>query len=245
MQRVRAILLIGLLLLAACTPTSTDEPSVDPQELLQNAVDNLRALDSFRIELIQGGEPFRFEFQFGEGEIPFVTALRRAEGAFIAPDLLWADARITFQELPVTVGLLATSTGQWIRALGGGWIAYEYAAGFDPSTMMVDGRGFSRAMNELDSLEYVGQETRNGLSVYHMTGTASGEVVNDILFGLLTILQDVVLVDVYVQTETEQVSTLILTLPNTASEGEEDTYWSIDVYDYNADIDLDIPEEAN
>jgi|GEM_PF-742597 len=241
------LLVTGMFIIGACTPQATDDTITDEEahELVQESVDNLRELRSFRMRVTQGGVPYRFYFQLGPDQPEFVTAMSSAEAGFIAPDNLFASARITVRGILVNVGLFATGEGQWLSPLNAAWIPYVYAEGFDPGDMMEEGNGFNRAISGLTELTYIGTEMREGTEVVHVRGNATGEVVNTLLFGILEIVEDNTVVDVYIDEEALLPVELLLTLPDSANEEYEDTFWRIDIYDANVVFDVDSPDEVN
>jgi len=245
----RAVIIIALvltlLLLGACSPTSPEQYSEeDGQELLTESIDNLRELQSFRMDVTQGGTPYRFYFQLGPSGVQFVTVMSRAEGAYIAPDHLFASARINVSGLFVNIGLYATSMGQWLKPLSSNWIEYEYAPGFDPRSMMADGDGFRYAIDNMYDTSYEGIVTRDGRQLMHVRGMATNQVVNSLLFGLLVILEDRAVVDVFIDPEERVPAELLLTLPDTSTENTENTFWRIEIFDANEQIEVDHPPEV-
>ncbi len=246
LKNVRSILLILMttLIVVSCTGQGNDTDISDDEarEILRESVDNLRSLRSFRVGVEQGGVPYRFYFQMGPEQGEFVTAMSNAEGAFIAPDNLYASARIRFQGLLVNVGLFATSEGQWLSPLNTAWVPFVYAPGFDPGSMMTDGDGFRFAIDNLTNIQYIGTEKQDGNDIIHMRGNATSDVVNSLLFGLLEIIEDVAIVDFYIDRQRELPAEILLTLPDTATEEYVNTFWLIDIYDANEQIQLDTPE---
>lgn len=239
---ISLLLMIGLLL-SACTGLS--ERDLDKDEahgLLSDSINNLRELQSFRMDITQGGTPYLFYFQLGPSGFEFVTAMTRAEGAYIAPDKLLANARIDFRGILVSVGLFASSTGQWLRPLSSNWVEYEYAPGFDPRDMMQNGKGFHRAIDGLTELEFVGYETRAGADVLHLRGNATNDVVNSLLFGLLYILEDTTIVDIFVDAKETIPSEILLTLPESSTDETENTFWKIELHDLDQAIEMETPE---
>lgn len=242
-MKIISLLLILGLLLAACTGSpDRDLDSNEARAVLGDSINNLRSLQSFRMDVTQGGTPYWFYFQLGPTGFEFVTAMTRAEGAFIAPDKLLANARIDFRGVLVNIGLFANSSEQWLRPLSANWIEYEYAPGFDPRQMMENGYGFHRAIDGLTELEFVGYETRAGIEVLHLRGNATNEVVNSLLFGLLVILEDFAIVDIFIDTQASIPSEILLTLPDSSTETTENTFWKIELYDINQAIDINTPE---
>jgi MFS family permease len=235
--------LLLLLLLGACS--SNEQRSLsneEAREALRDSVDTLRQMSSFRMDVTQGGTPYLFYFQIGFTEA--VVALTRAEGAFIAPDNLYANAVMSFGNDLINIGLFANSSNQWMRPLALDWLVYEYAPGFNPLDVMGEGTGFNFAIDNLTNVEFVAYETHNGLETIHVHADASRDVVNSLLFGLLYIAEDTATVDFYIDVAKNIPAELILTLPDTSTETSEDTFWQIEIYDLNKPIEIDTPSNV-
>lgn len=239
------LLFMTALILVSCTGQGDNNNTLsdeDAREILRESVDNLRTLRSFRVGVEQGGVPYAFYFQMGPEQGEFATAMSSAEGAFIAPDNLYASARIRFQGLLVNVGLFATSEGQWLSPLNTAWVPFVYAPGFNPGTMMSEGRGFNFAIDNITNIEYIGTQARDSGNIIHMRGNATSEVVNTLLFGLLEVIEEVTIVDFFIDSERDLPAEILLTLPDTATDEFENTFWLIDIYDANEQIALDTPQ---
>lgn len=239
-NRLLILSLVLLFVLAACGGGNRESLSdEEAHAALQEAVTNLRQLQSFRIDVTQGGTPYLFYFQIGLVET--VVALTRAEGAFIAPDNLYASAVMSAQDRLVNIGLFANSTNQWIKPLSLDWFVYEYAPGFNPLDVMGEGTGFNYAVDNLTELEFVAYESHNGLETLHLQANASRDVVNSLLFGLLYIAEDQARVDFFIDVDKNIVAELLLTLPDTATESSPNTFWQIEIHDHNQQIEVDTP----
>lgn len=233
-----------ILLLSACgagdsSQTSTED--IDPQALVREAVENLQMTDAFGLLVEQVGIPFNFLFQLGPDQPEIVTTLSRIEGGFIAPDIVHGSARLSINGAGVSIDIFAEETRQWLKALGSDWLNFSFASGFDPSTLLQDGRGFDAAVSRVENLELVGQEQLFGQDTFHVRGEAAGEVVNDLLFGLIEITEEQVSIDLYINTETQLPTYLVVTIPDTAADGEGDTAWNIELFDFDIIPELDTP----
>jgi MFS family permease len=241
--RLLLIFLSLIWIFTACSPqdnTAIDEADAVPT--LRNAMDNLRGLASFRMDIEQGGTPYRFSFQLGPDAFAFETFMTEAQGAYIAPDRIWASAVINLRGALLNIGLFATEEGQWLKPLSSNWIEFVYAEGFNPAEMMVDGGGFQTAVERMADVTFIGRENRNGVEVLHVRGAADGETVNALLFGLLSGIEGISQADIYIDAATLVPSEMLLTLLDSAEEGNENTFWRIEIYDLNANIELDLPE---
>ncbi len=239
-RRLALLLLLCLTVLAACTGSGGNTAVTDDAPgVLRASIENLRELRSFRFGIEQGGTPFEFNFQMGPGQAPVITAMTNADAAFIAPDKLYANARISVRGLLVNVGLFATGDNQWLSPLNTPWIPFVFAEGFDPGTFMSEDAGFSYAINDLTDVEFI--ESGDSSGRVHLRGNATADVVNELLFGLVTLDADVTVVDIFIDTEQNLPVEIILTVPGTADAEYEDTFWRIDLYDSNEIIDIDAP----
>lgn len=245
MLRIFCLVTLSLIFLTACSSEPVADPTADAETLLAESVNLIRESESFSLIVEQGGEPFRFIFQLGPDLPEFITVMSRATGSFIAPDGLYADARIQFEGVSINVQLFAKTETQWVKALGLPYVEYNFAPGFNPSILMAEDSGFNRALSQLDSLEYVGRENRNRIDTHHVRGETDGDVINDLLFGLLEILEERVIVDVFIDVETGYPAEMLLTLPDTATDENEDTYWLIEIFDVNEPLDIDTPDEVD
>lgn len=243
MRQVFSVL-VAMVILAGCGGAATT-PTVTPpssETLLRQAINNIRDAESFAMSVEQGGAPFPFIFQLGANDDPFRTVMQRATAHFVAPDQLHASARMRVEGAPpISLQLYVNGFTQWLKPPLFRWTQYEYAPGFNPRLLMGEDSGFNSALSRLNRIDFLGLEDRFGEMVYHVRGEASGQVVNDLLFGLLIINEDTAIVDVYIDDETRFPSELLLTLPGTATDEQEDTFWRIELFDVNQPQEFETP----
>ena len=248
MKRILGLLLLALLSLAGCTgstdPTAT--PPV-PQALLTTVIQNLQQLKTFRMIIEQTGTPYLFSVTLDQGQTEVVAEMRSARAQYENPNVLYADTRLSIGGLPpLGVEIFARGSDQWFKLIGSDWLKYTIAEGFDPGQLIQDDSGFPAALSKLKDLTYVGDETLDtGESVFHVNGLAEGQVINDLMFGLLQVSQDNVKVDVYVEKTALLPVLLLVTLPDTATEDTpQDTQWRIEVFDINAPLENKGPQAS-
>ncbi|GAB1420993.1 hypothetical protein MASR2M15_11250 [Anaerolineales bacterium] len=235
-----------ILLIAACSPT--EEPATDVQDpivLLQEAVDQIQSYETFHMILEQTGAPYYFGIAFDEGDDVIGARLLRAQGQFINPDELFANVKLNIG-LTASVDLFARGDDQWLRPPASkDWVHFPFAEGFDPGRILAADAGLQAALSTLQNIEYMGLETLiDGSQAYHIKGTASGEVVNDLMFGLLTLENDVD-VDIYIDQVAKNPSQIIVTMPETiTAEDPEPTRWVIEIFDINAEPSFEYPGAA-
>jgi hypothetical protein len=210
--------------------------------LLARVVENLRDVESFQLLIEQQGVEYPFGISLDEGQSVVNAIMRRGEAQYVAPNIMYANVNLRVGGLPVlAVELYAEGLNQWFK-LANQWINYPIAEGFNPGDLIAENGGFSQALDQLNEIEYIGAETLiDGTETWHIQGTASGQVINELLFNLLFVEQDVV-VDVYIDQATSLPAVLQVTLPGTATEEEGDTVWRIEIYDYNGEVTYQAPD---
>lgn len=235
-----SLMLTLSVLLVACEAdapaTPSDEP-VDAFALLTEAVNNLREVRSFEMLVEQRGVPYVFGVTLGEGQAGIVAELIRAQAQYIAPDVMYAKPRIRALGAPVEFELFARDTDQWLRAFGSDWQQFVVAEDFNAADLVREGSGFDRALNQLRDLEYVERTTLiDGTAADHVRGFADGQVIYDLLFGLVIIESDDVIVDVYINPDNQMPVQLEVKLPDTATEAiPNDTMWYVELFNFGAD----------
>lgn len=240
---LRFLILVGLVaILAACGAGPSQDDEIDPQGLLEEAVANLQTTDSFALLVEQIGVPYRFDFQLGPDQPNIIATMSRANGGYLAPDNAYASARLNVAGVNVNVDIFAQGTQQWLKALGVNWVPFEFAPGFNPETLLQDDSGFEAALSRLDSLNFLGEERLFGQTTYHVRGEAAGEVISDLLFGLVEIVQDRVFIDVYIDTTERNPVYIVATIPDTADDDNGDTAWNIELFDFNEGAEVNTPD---
>jgi len=249
-RRGLAILIVlGVLsaLLAACQGSGDgeDEEAIDPLALLQETADAVRAAQTFRIDVVHSGAKYYADILITE-TIEATVAFNRATGDYVAPDLLQATVQVALPDSRITqdIGILSNGPRQYVRFPPAPWFEADFAPGFNPEALIAEESGFQAALASLTDLQYVGQESLDtGEPVYHLSGIADGVAVTDLLVGVIEI-EGTVPIDVYIHRETRYPARLVVRQPGTETEEEpEPTMWTIEVYDYNAAIEITPPEE--
>lgn len=236
---VRFFLII--LLLAACqTATPTPEATPEPRDLLTASAENIRASDTFRMQVISTGAPYPVSTDFGAD-----VFFRQATAQYVAPATMQGSVRLIVASIPAEVDIFARADDQFYRnpiLTGGRWLNQPFAPGFNPQLLIANDTGFQAALDSLINIAYVGVETlEDGTAVHHLAGTADGADISALLAGII-LVEGNAEVDVYIATESGLPVRFIIRLPETVTETEtEPTTWTVDVYDVNAEPELDDP----
>jgi hypothetical protein len=243
--RSKPVLLVIILILAACTsatPTEEAPPAETPLEILQESADNIRGSETFRMIVEQSGDSYKFPIIIDEAGTSTYGALRRALAQWVAPDGLQATASVRVGAIPLSVDILARGANQWLRFVGTSWISAPFAPKFNPVALIAEESGFNKAMTELAVLENMGDTTlEDGTPVHHLRGIATGPSVAELLIGLIEDSGDVQ-VDVFIDRVTRFPVLIIVT--DILEEGSElePTFWRIEIFDVNAESEIDNPE---
>jgi hypothetical protein len=180
----------------------------------------------------------------GAGQAGIVAELIRAEAQYIAPDVMYAKPRIRALGAPLEIELFARDTDQWLKALGTDWQQFVVAEDFNATDLVREDSGFDKALSGLRDLQYIERTTLiDGSVAHHVRGFADGQVIYDLLFGLLTVENDNVIVDVYIDPERIIPLQLDVVLPETATDDEpDDTQWYVELFEFDGEAIFEAPD---
>lgn len=235
------LIMIAVLLLTGCDPTPTPEPDYpDPHQLVQDAVQATRKADTFKLIIERGGAPVYID------ETQAIEFLR-AQGHFVLPDQVQVSVKIKLAGVVGQAELIASGLNQYLShttLTGGMWHKFTFLPGFDPENMLAENGGLDRALSSVKELELIGVEQKDGKETYHVRGTGVGEDVAAFTLGLVS--NHDVEVDAWIDTETKRVVHLrVVEINRPLPEGEtEPPVWTVELYDYNTDLTVEIPEDA-
>jgi hypothetical protein len=205
------------------------------------AASNISATESFRMSVDRTGADYFITTDFGD------VAFRRATAQYVAPNVMQANVRVVAGSITIDVEVFSRGENQWFRGIWTNniWVNATFAPGFNPEALIAQETGFQAALNALLELEMVGvEELEDGTPVYHLHAVAKGEDVSALMVGLISATGNVE-VDVYIHQNDLYPVRFVIVQPDTVTEAEPDpTTWTVDVYDLNAEPDIDDPEAA-
>ena len=244
MPKFILLLLTGLCLaLTACRggqPATVETPD-DPQALLETAVENMQAADSFRMIIEQRGKPYPLRLSL-DGVNTITAKWQRGAAQYISPSELYIQVKLDIG-ITAMVDVFSLDDQQWIRlANGAPWLPFSVDEVFDISRLMADGDGLEYAMTRLTAPQILGQVALvDGAQTTHIRATAVGETVTSLLLGLLEPSGDVQM-DAYIRTDSQHIALIEITLLEEG--GDDPTVWRIEFYDYNAPRGFDRPPQT-
>ena len=238
---MRYLLIVALALwLAACTGAATQEPPADPLQLVDQAAQHIRESQSFRMSVIRTGAAYFVSTDLGDVDFSKATA------QYVAPDTLEATVRVIAAGLPTDVDIFSRGPDQWFRhpvLTADKWLNAPFAEGFNPELIISEDTGFQTALRALIDLSFVGDENlEDGTPVFHLKATAKGEDISALLANIVVVTGQVQ-VDVYIDQQTIMPVRFVIIQPDTVTDTQPDpTTWTVDIYDVNAEPQLDPPD---
>ncbi len=235
----RLLIALCLLILAAgCSGNPTEAPP-DPAALMNQATSNVMQVKALRMIVERTGADYVMQTDIGN------AVFNRIEAQYLAPNQIQATANVTLSGLPVEIEIFARDDDQWWRIIGSPWLKTTFLQGFNPRSLMQDeDRGLRAALRALENIQFVGNEQlEDGTAVYHLRSNADGAVVSWLMLYLVQMTGQVE-VNAYIDSAQTLPVKFVIVQPETATESEEPTTWTMELYDFNADIQLDEPQAA-
>ena len=167
MKNILFALLLLSLLLTAC---GTDIPQIPPAEVITRAGDAMLQAPSFHFKIDISGKPV---------VLNQVTqlSLRSAEGDFARPDKMGVHLKVLLAVAAAELDMIALGNEQYLtNVLTKQWEVLPPEFGFNPAVMFDPQVGLEQLLKAgLDNAHWIGVETLDGKSIFHVQGSISGE----------------------------------------------------------------------
>lgn len=242
----RLIVLWLILVLAACgSGKSDDETPPDVEILVSDAAQLMQDAETFSLEITTEGASFGF-FIEPPGIDPVEVSFNRAIGQYATPGEIYATVNVGVGRLTLDAVVYANGEDQWFKIPPiVDWVNSDFAEDFNPTRLVGGDSGFRAALTSIVDLLYVGRESINGTGVYHISGTADGEDISNLLLsGLIDDMVGIVPVEIYLHRDTGYPVRLVVEQPGTATDTLPNTTWTVDVFDINKPSEIVPPEGA-
>lgn len=238
-------LLALILLLAACGGDDEDESNdvAPPEELIAAAATAIDDASAFQISIAATGSPVALNAETIGLDVPIT--FQRAEGAFVAPDSLGGDVTILIEDVTAEVDMIVVGPDQYLNhplITLGNWRQITFSETFDASNLVVSENSIASALNEMSAIEYIGEEDLDGLPMHHIRGVVASERVSAVTVGLIGDEGEVAL-DLFIRTSDGLLEQLVITEEET-DRADGAVEWTIGLFDYNGDYQIDRPEVA-
>lgn len=238
-----AALLLALLLVG-CNRDDKQEQPPDTVKLLADAAQKLDEARSFQLALEVTGAPILLDSS--KINMDVTLTLQRAEGVFVRPDTLQANVTILMDDIAAEVELIAVGQDQYLRhpiITLGQWQALKFSEGFNPASLVTGDDSIANALRAIQNVAFVGEETLDGLPVYHLKGEVDAARVEAVTVGLIGTKTGTVKVDLYIRVRDGLLEELRLEEPiKPEVDANQPSVWKIGLYDYNGDYTVSRPE---
>lgn len=229
---------IVILAISGCSGNTqaTMEPTPDAPQLLQQATDNILAVNALKIIVDRTGADYVLKTDIGS------ATFNRMEAQYVAPNLMQAKAKVTLKSLPVEIEIFARDDDQWWRIVGTNWAKQTFLLGFNPRSLLTQqDRGLRAAFASLENVTFAGDEQLDdGTPAYHLTATADGDKISWMMLYLVQISGQTK-IDVYIDKDKKLPQKLTVVQPDTATDKVKATTWDMEFYDFNAASSLTPP----
>lgn len=239
------VLLIVLPVLVACgNGDEEDDSPEDVAALLNAAADELDNAESYQFVLRQSGAPTRFEF---EGFEAIDITFNDATATFISPNTVKADLSVSLDASTQKAEIIGVEDRQYFRQAlitGGEWEQQNLVPSFQPADLQSEDAGIGSALRSMENAEFIGNEERDGIRVFHIRGQVPAERLNSVTVGLMSTRTGQITTDVYIRRDdTNRVAFIELEEPSPPD--TEDTLaktWEIEFRGYNQDYTVNEPD---
>lgn len=226
------------LLPIASLSLAQDEPRMTAQELVDAAVDQLQAADSFKLAIEQTGAAFPLALSF-DGVNMLPATLTSAEAQVVSPNELYISALLQFF-IPLALDIYSLDDRQWLSFPSGApWILLPAFEDFDTNRLLAAGDGIEYVMENLQNPQLVGVDApQDEDALWQVQGRAAGEGVSGLLFGFIE-PQDDVEIRAYITPEDGRFARLEITMLETVGVPDtEPAVWHIRFYDFDLPPDF-------
>lgn len=241
MNQAMKLFLVAILAVMARWAWAQEATEISPRALLDGAVAELQAAESFRLAIEQTGEPYQLALTL-DGVHLLPASLLSAEAQIISPDQLHISALVRMF-IPLSLDVYSRVDRQWLSFPSGApWIPLPAFEGFDISRLLATDDGIDWAMSSLRAARLSKAEALvDERRAWRIEARAPAEAVERLLFGLIA-PQDDVAIDAYIGVADGRLLLIEIVMLETVSDmGKEPSVWRIKFYDYDAPRAFDPP----
>jgi lipoprotein LprG len=222
--------LLGLLL-TACGPTI---PQIPPAEMVTRAGEAMLQAPSFHFKIDISGKLVVLN-QLTQ------LSLRSAEGDFARPDKMGVHLKVLLAVAAAELDMIALGNEQYLtNVFTKQWEVLPPEFGFNPAIMFDPQIGLEQLLLKvgLDNAHWIGVETIDGQSVYHLQGSISGERLQGMSGGLIS--KGPVEVDLWIEPDTSLPRKAVIV--DRDSDLEKPTTWTMTFSSYGKDVTITTPK---
>ncbi len=230
MKNILFVLLLLGLLLTACGPNI---PQIPPAEVITRAGDAMLQAPSFHFKIDLSGKPVVLN-QATQ------LALRSAEGDFARPDKMGVHLKVLLAVAAAELDMIALGNEQYLtNVLTQQWEVLPPKFGFNPAIMFDPQVGLEQLLKAgLDNVHWIGVETLDGKSLFHLQGSISGERLQGMSSGLIG--KGPVDVDLWIEPDTYLPRKAMIV--DKGSDPEKPTTWTMTFSSYGKEVNITAPK---
>ena len=236
----RALLAASALAISACGGSGSSEPTeptvpADATSIVAASARAMGETTSVRFELRRAGAPvFIDEFE--------KLTLNSAVGQFTVPGSAQAVLEVGVEGgLTTELGAIAVDDEVWLsNPITGVFETLPAGYDIDPSLFFDPVNGWQPLMENLSDVSFVGTETRDGNSRYHIAATAPAEQV-EVITARLVRNQDVE-IEFWIQPVTGEVREAKFSAEIPNDSGSAEVQWTLLLSDYGKEFDIQPPD---
>jgi lipoprotein LprG len=218
------------LLLTSCGPNI---PQIPPAEAITRAGDAMLQAPSFHFKIDIAGKPVVLN-QLTQ------LSLRSAEGDFSRPDKMGVHLKVLLAVAAAELDMIALGNEQYLtNVLTKQWEVLPPEFGFNPAIMFDPKMGLEQVLKGgLDTVRWIGTETVDGNSLWHLQGSISGERLQGMSGGLIS--KGPIDVDLWLEPDTYLPRKAVIV--DKDSDPEKPTTWTMTFSSYGKDVNITAPE---
>jgi lipoprotein LprG len=230
MKQLLFTLVLLSLMLTACGP---DIPQIPPAEVITRAGDAMLQTPSFHFKIDIAGKPVVLNRLTQ-------LSLRSAEGDFARPDRMGVHLKVLLAVAAAELDMIALGNEQYLtNVLTQQWETLPPEFGFNPAIMFDPHMGLEQTLKGgLDNARWIGTETVDGKSLWHLQGTISGERLQGMSGGLIS--KGPIDVDLWIDPDTSLPRKAVIV--DKDSDAEKPTTWTMTFSSYGKDVNIAAPE---
>ena len=230
MKKLLFTLVLLSLLLTACGP---DIPQIPPAEVITRAGDAMLQTPSFHFKIDINGKPVVLN-QLTQ------LSLRSAEGDFARPDKMGVHLKVLLAVAAAELDMIALGDEQYLtNVLTKQWEVLPPEFGFNPAIMFDPQMGLEQTLEgRTGYARWIGAETLDGKSLFHLQGTISGERLQGMSGGLIS--KGPIDVDLWIEPDTYLPRKAVIV--DKDSDPEKPATWTMTFSSYGKDVNITAPE---
>ena len=205
----------------------------DVTDVLSSASQRLADIESLHFTLAIDGDTYIDE----SGAIQ----LQGAKGDLARPDKVAVEFQVRLLgATTVSIRMITIGTDSWTTDLiTGNWGDAPPEFGYNPSILYDDQDGLGPVMGKLESADLASIEDIEDREAYHVTGTATSEIIAPLTAGTMT--GDEVAVELWIDVETSDLLRVKVIEPESEAK-ENPATWEMNLSAFNEMVTIEPPE---